>query len=128
MTAYPDPKDGDPIMDHHKKHIPESEYMNIKYMRDMSSPYPMMMPSEKQFTDYMKEHRIKKGSRIIFYDTKHGQPYFATRAYYMFRAFGHQNVSVLDGGMSKWIKEEKPTEETKNAGTEDDYNYKLDPN
>lgn len=47
VTAYPDPQDGDPIMDHHKQHIPDSEYMDLRYLRDMSKPYPMMMPSEK---------------------------------------------------------------------------------
>lgn len=75
----------------------------------------------------MKQHRIKLGSRVVVYDTKDGQPYYATRAYYMFRAFGHHGVSVLDGGMSKWIQDGRPTEKTKNAGTQEDYNYKLDP-
>ena len=26
----------------------------------------------------------------------------------MFRAFGHENVALLDGGLAKWMKEERP--------------------
>ena len=50
-TIYPDPKMGDPVLD---QHIPDSEFLDLRYLRDMSKPYPYMIPSEKQFSDYMK--------------------------------------------------------------------------
>ncbi len=32
----------------------------------------------------------------------------ATRLWYMFRVFGHDHVSVLDGGFAKWSAEKLP--------------------
>jgi thiosulfate/3-mercaptopyruvate sulfurtransferase len=34
----------------------------------------------------------------------------AARIWWMFRAFGHDNVAVLDGGLPKWRKEGRPVE------------------
>lgn len=43
----------------------------------------------------------------------------------MFRAFGHQNVSVLNGGMTKWVAEGR--EISKVEVNSEDYDYKVDP-
>ena len=43
----------------------------------------------------------------------------------MFKVYGHNNVSVLNGGLSKWIKEGKPTTSDPNVGTEEDYKVTL---
>ena len=32
----------------------------------------------------------------------------AARCWYMFKYFGHPNVKMLDGGLTKWISENKP--------------------
>ena len=77
--------------------------MDLRYLRDMSSPHPNMLPSTKHFTDAMKGLDVKLSTRVILYDTKAGQPFFATRAYFIFKAFGHKNVSVLNGGLTKWV-------------------------
>lgn len=125
-TAYPTPEEGDPIMNYKEKHIQGAEHLDLRYLRDMSKPYPFMLPSEKQFVDFMRSRNIKLSSRVIVYDTKPGQTFFATRAYFMFRAFGHKNVSVLNGGLTKWIAEGRPVESDKAAGVDSDYAYKLD--
>ena len=83
-----------------------------------------MFPQQKQFTDFMKLHRIKRSTRVVFYDSKAGMPYFATRAQYVLRAYGHKNVSVLNGGLTKWVAEGRPTESI--LEKEEDYNYELD--
>ncbi len=78
----------------------------------------------------MKERNIKVSSRVIVYDTKAGQPYYATRAYFMFRTFGHKNVSVLNGGMSKWIAEGRRAEIDPDFGKPKDlrpYNARKEP-
>jgi thiosulfate/3-mercaptopyruvate sulfurtransferase len=33
----------------------------------------------------------------------------AVRVWWMFRVFGHENVAVLDGGLPKWLAENRPT-------------------
>ena len=72
VTAYGTPEEGDPIMAHKLQHIPDSQYLDLRYLRDMSKPYPMMIPTEKHFSDYMKEHNIKLSTRVVVYDTKAG--------------------------------------------------------
>jgi 3-mercaptopyruvate sulfurtransferase SseA len=54
VTMYLSEQDGDPIMHHKEKHIPESEYLDLRYLRDMAAKYPNTFPSEKYFTDVMK--------------------------------------------------------------------------
>jgi 3-mercaptopyruvate sulfurtransferase SseA len=54
VTMYLNEQDGDPIMHHIEKHIPESEYLDLRYLRDMAAKYPNTFPSEKYFIDVMK--------------------------------------------------------------------------
>lgn len=91
----------------------------------MTSPYPYMLPSEKQFSDFMKHYGIKLSTRVVLYENKPKEPYWATRVYWMFTVFGHKNVSVLDGGLNKWIAEGRPTESDADIGSEDDYKVTL---
>ena len=44
-TVYLTPEEGDQIMSHKKQHIPESEYLDLRYLRDMTLPYPFMLPT-----------------------------------------------------------------------------------
>jgi thiosulfate/3-mercaptopyruvate sulfurtransferase len=89
VTLYANIEDGDPILDHKKKRIPGSEYLDLRYLRDMSKPYQNMMPTEKHFIDLMKQRSIKKSTKVVIYDTKPGQTNYATRVYFMFDVMGH---------------------------------------
>lgn len=51
----------------------------------------------------------------------------AARVYWLLRTFGHQNVSILNGGLKKWVAESRPTESTASAGAEADYSYTFNP-
>lgn len=104
--------------------IPGSEYLDLRYLRDMSNPYPNMMPSEKHFTDIMKQRSIKKSTKVVIYDTKPGQTIYATRVYFIFHVMGHENVFVLNGGLTKWQAEGRPLESDKDQDSFDtDYAY-----
>ena len=87
----------------------------------MTQKFPFMLPSEQQWSDYLKQNNIKLSTRVVLYENIAGQPYWATRVYWMFRIFGHQHVSVLNGGFKKWSAEGRPTETTENLGTEEEY-------
>jgi len=85
-----------------------------------------MFPTEKQFIDLMKAKRIKLSTKVVLYDTKLGQPSWATRSYYIFSMMGHPNVSVLNGGLIQWIAEGRLTESDKDLATwEQDFKYTL---
>jgi thiosulfate/3-mercaptopyruvate sulfurtransferase len=51
----------------------------------------------------MKAMQVKLSTRVVLYESKKGQAHLSTRAYYLFTLMGHQNVSVLNGGLTKWM-------------------------
>ena len=52
----------------------------------------------------MRALAVKLSDTVICYDAGAMQ-FFGHRAAWMFKAMGHQNVKVLDGGLPKWIKD-----------------------
>ncbi len=68
---------------------------------DTSNPLPNTFPSAMQFTSECQKLGINQNSTIVVYDTL--GIYSSPRAWWMFKAMGHQNVFVLDGGLPEWI-------------------------
>lgn len=81
-------------------HIPGAAFFDIDGICDPDSELPHMFPSAARFGDEVGKLGIGNGHRIVCYDG--GKMTGACRVWWMFRAFGHDNVAVLDGGMSKW--------------------------
>jgi thiosulfate/3-mercaptopyruvate sulfurtransferase len=69
---------------------------------DKNTALPHMMPSADYFTEEMQKLGIHKDSAIIVYDRV--GVYSSPRAWWMFRAMGHDQVAVLDGGLPAWKK------------------------
>ena len=69
---------------------------------DHNTSLPHMMPSPEFFTDEMQKMGVNHDSAIVVYD-KVGV-YSSPRAWWMFRAMGHDQVAVLDGGLPAWIQ------------------------
>jgi thiosulfate/3-mercaptopyruvate sulfurtransferase len=61
-----------------------------------------MMPSAADFENEIQKLGINHDSIIVAYD-KDGI-YSSPRAWWMFRAMGHEQVAVLDGGLPAWIQ------------------------
>lgn len=68
---------------------------------DHNTSLPHMMPTPEFFTEEMQKMGIRKDSAIVVYDNV--GVYASPRAWWMFRAMGHDNVAVLDGGLPAWI-------------------------
>ena len=71
-------------------------------IRDKTSHLPHMMPSPKMFTKEAQKLGVSTDSAIVVYDRV--GIYSSPRAWWMFRAMGHRQVAVLDGGLPAWIK------------------------
>lgn len=69
---------------------------------DPSSALPHTRPKPHAFDDGARALGINRDSQIVVYD-KNGV-YSSPRARWMFRAMGHDQVSVLDGGLQAWIE------------------------
>lgn len=89
---------------HFSARIPGAKYFDIAEIADRTSNLPYMLPSDDVFVSYMKKLRIRQdGKLVVCYDQ---QGIFSSpRVWYTFRIFGRENVMVLNGGMSKWVKE-----------------------
>ena len=81
-------------------HIPGARFFDIDDIADTDSPYPHMLPAPEKFASRARKLGLGDGHRIICYDQN---GYMASaRVWWMFRAMGHEDVAVLDGGFAAW--------------------------
>jgi thiosulfate/3-mercaptopyruvate sulfurtransferase len=99
----------DPKLEYRDAHIPGAVFFDIDEISDTASPYPHMLPSPEKFASRVKKLGLGDGNRIVVYD---GAGIFsAARVWWMFRAMGKKEVSVLDGGLPKWRAENRPLDD-----------------
>jgi thiosulfate/3-mercaptopyruvate sulfurtransferase len=67
---------------------------------DPSTTLPHMMPSPELFEREVRALGVRRDSRIVVYDRI--GTFSSPRAWWMFRAMGHDEVAVLDGGLPAW--------------------------
>lgn len=67
------------------------------------SSLPHMLPAAELFEEEGRKLGVNKSSVIIVYDDV--GLYASPRAWWMFRAMGHAQVAVLNGGLPKWVNE-----------------------
>jgi thiosulfate/3-mercaptopyruvate sulfurtransferase len=89
-------------------HVPGAVFFDIDAISDRSSPLPHMLPSPEQFADAVGRLGIARDDRIVVYDQQ--GLFSAARVWWSFRIMGAARVQVLDGGLPKWIKENRPLE------------------
>lgn len=75
---------------------------------DPDSELPHTLPSPERFTQLSQQLGINADSHIVIYDNQ--GIYSSPRAWWMFKAMGHQQVSILDGGLPAWIEKGYPTQ------------------
>ncbi len=93
------------------RHLPTAVHFDIDHVCDPSSSLPHMLPNPADFAKKVGLLGIGSEDRIVVYDRASGGS-AAARVWWMFRVFGHENVAVLDGGLTKWSKEKLPAEMT----------------
>ncbi|MEM8791202.1 MAG: 3-mercaptopyruvate sulfurtransferase [Pseudomonadota bacterium] len=90
-------------------HIPGARFFDIDEIADEKAPLPHMLPPAEKFISRMRKMGIGDGHRVIVYDQT--GLFSAARVWWTFRVFGHQDVSVLDGGLPKWMAEGRPVDD-----------------
>ena len=88
-------------------HIKYSNFFDIDKNSDQKSNLPHMLPTKKEWEKIMSELGIKNSDHVIIYDNS--DVISSCRIWYTFLYFNHNPdlVSVLDGGLKKWLKEKK---------------------
>lgn len=92
-----------------ERHIPGAVFFDIDDISDTSSSLPHMLPPPEKFASRVRKLGLGDGNRIVVYD---GQGMMsAARVWWMFRIFGAREVAILDGGLPKWLAENRPVED-----------------
>jgi thiosulfate/3-mercaptopyruvate sulfurtransferase len=89
-------------------HIPGAVFFDIDRIADRATSLPHMLPTADEFAEAVGALGITSDDRIVVYDVR--GVVSAARVWWTFRAFGHERVAVLDGGLRAWIAEGRPTD------------------
>ena len=89
-------------------HIPGAVFLDIDQVADPDHKLHHMLPPAEVFTREVGALGLGDGCHVVAYDSR--GLYSAARVWWMFRTHGHDRVSVLDGGLPKWLAEGRPTE------------------
>lgn len=92
-----------------REHIPGAVYFDIDTLSDAGTSLPHMLLPPDQFAAAMERLGVGDDDHVVVYDTS-GTNFSAARAWWMFRIYGHDKVSVLDGGLAAWKRGGLPVE------------------
>ena len=82
-------------------HIPNSDYVDlIGDLSDPQSDLRFTMPTPDRFAKAMESLGVGEGTRVVLYDRRFTM--WATRVWWMLKAFGFDDCAVLDGGWKSW--------------------------
>ena len=95
-----------------RSHIPGAVFLDIEY--DLSSPvikgvtgrHPL--PDPVLLESRFRECGLNDTSSVVVYDQSHGA--FASRAWWLLRWLGKEEVVVLDGGFEAWRSADGPVD------------------
>lgn len=88
-------------------HVPGAIFADLlEVFSDPDGAFGFARPSAELFEAAAASVGIDNQTRVVVYDGSVGQ--WAARVWWLFRSFGYDNVSVLDGGLTKWKAEQRP--------------------
>jgi len=114
-----------PADDYRAAHLPGAVFFDVDHIADPNDPRPHMFPSAEQFARNVAALGISSGDTVVAYDS--GGWVAAPRAWWMFLAFGHPAVKVLDGGLKKWLREGRPMHSGEVVPKSGKFQARLDP-
>lgn len=85
-----------------QNHIPGAAFFDHQRFSDKNSPYDYMLLSPAELAEQMGQIGISQDSEVVVYAA--GMLATATRAWWVLRYAGHNNVRILNGGLSAWTK------------------------
>jgi thiosulfate/3-mercaptopyruvate sulfurtransferase len=99
----------DAAAEYARGHIPGAVFFDLDASSDPDTPLPHMLPSAAAFAARMSSLGLDDSDDVVVYDGS-GTNLSAGRVWWTFRVFGHHRVAVLDGGMGRWARENRPIE------------------
>jgi len=83
-----------------KKHIPGAVFFDINKVADPNNSLPHMIPPKELFSKMMQNLGLNNEDEIVIYDNSSFLS--SARAWFLFRYFGHDKVSIMQGGLENW--------------------------
>ena len=92
-------------------HIPGSFFAHLD--KNLSDPKKIKekifgrhpLPEKNDFLNFLKSNGVNNNSHLIAYDDSDGV--YASRFWWMLQMIGHNNVSILNGGIDSWKRSGK---------------------
>ncbi len=85
-------------------HIPGA--VNFRWHTDLVDTVRRDLVSKTRFEELLSEAGIDNDTRVVLYGDNNN--WFAAWGAWVFDQFGHEQVSILDGGRKKWELERRP--------------------
>ena len=109
-----------------KAHIPGAVHARWDTeLADPDRPDLWMLAGPERFAATMSARGIGDDTFVVTYDDQHVT--VAARLWWALRVYGHTAVAVLDGGITKWQAEGRPTESTVPRYPQADFTPRLNP-
>ncbi len=112
----------DPCQQYQTSRIPGAVFFNIDEIANKETDLPHMLPTEEAFSSAVSDMNINNSDHVIIYDRL--GIFSAPRVWWTFRAMGHNKVSILNGGLKKWLAEGQPVSTTPPATKTAQSSYK----
>src|SRR5215831_17024935 len=98
--------------EYEKAHIPGAVYIDwTSDIVDPDDPVEAQVAPAERFAEVMGRLGIGDQQLVVAYDA-HPASQFATRLWWALKYYGHEQVVVLNGGLSKWKRENLPLVDT----------------
>ncbi len=94
--------------EYRQEHIPGAIYLDwTEDIVDLDNPVPAQLADPAKFQAIMEKCGVSDNTFVVAYDA-HPAMQFATRLWWALKYYGHTNAGVLNGGLGKWRRENKP--------------------
>src|SRR5665811_2524850 len=92
-------------------HIPGALFVDfVADLSDPDDPIPMNILSPARFGALMGRLGVGDNTNLVVYDDAGGT--WAARLWWAVRYYGHDAVMLLDGGLTKWLAEDRVIQTT----------------
>lgn len=93
--------------DWQRAHIPGAQHVcMVDDLSDPAGAFPYTLPGDAQIAALLSRLGIGNGHHVVLYAA--GQPMVVARAWWVLTTLGHPRVSILDGGLPRWLREGRP--------------------
>lgn len=94
--------------------IPGAQFFDLDGVARQDTDLPHMLPTEQGFAAAASALGISPDDTVVVYDRQ--GIFSAPRAWWTWKAFGHEHVYVLDGGLPAWVDDAQGEVDTTPVG------------